>query len=300
MKNLLALLFIVCTIVSCSKSETPVDKDEVLDDKETVNEDDSSDNDETSNDDSTQENAIYEAPATGSYVTYISQNSVTLNGFIDHSNKGFLEDDSFKRGFIFRGEDETDSSNDQVIELEGEIEYFTGTYSFDYDIDSLEPNTTYHYASFTKNGASEKDHWQSFTTSAMPCSYDTDNYYNNDYDFWKDATVQITDGACCGDGSIGFKFGSWPNTFEIRFNEKDNGYPKTGQYFGIDYEFSGTHIEKDLVLSTNQVLIGNNSTPETELFVINDGEKITLVFCNTQLRDGSTLEGKVSVTIPED
>ncbi len=295
MKNLLALLIIVCTIISCSKIDTPNVIDIINEDDPSISIDSSND---TSTDSTSDDVAIYEAPSSGAYVTYISQNSVTLNGFINHESRAFPEDDSFKRGFIFRGVDETDSSNDQIIELEGEIPYFTGTYSFDYAIDALEPNTTYYYATYTKNGDSEKSDWESFTTSEMSCNYDQDNYYNNGFDFWKDASVQITDGECCGDGSIGFKFGSWPNTFEIRFNEKDGGYPQTGQYFGVDYGFSGTHIEKDLVLSTNQVWIEYHSSTETELFLENDGERITLTFCNTILRDGSILEGKVSVAIP--
>jgi len=295
MKNLLTILCITFFISSCSKSDATNDID-TSQELEALNDVDTSDDVDTS----AENPSFYDAPSASSYTTYISQNSVTLNGFIDYSNRAFPDPDTYEAGFIFRGVDENDSSNDQVFKLEEEIPYFTGTYSFEQDITSLEPNTTYYYTNYTKNGSSEKSDWQSFTTSSMPCTYDKDNYYNNNYDRWKDATVRITDGACCGDGNIGFEFGTWPNTFEIRFNEKENGYPQTGQYFGIDYRFSSTHIEKDLVLSTNQVLIGNSSTPETELFVENDGQRITLIFCNTVLRDGSTLEGKVSVLIPQD
>ena len=272
MKNLLTLLFVVCIISSCSLDPFG---------------DDSS------------EDGIYDAPSVGSYVTYISQNAATLNGFINYENIAFLESDTYQVGFTFRKGDKDDASNDQIIVLEEEIPYFTGTYSFNYDIDSLEPNTTYHYAAQTKNGSSEREHWQSFTTSEIPCDYEKDNYYSFD-GTWKDAYVRIDDPSCCDEGNVGFTFGTWPNTFEISFNEKKNGYPKTGQYFGVDYRFDIGHIQRELVQSTNQVLMDySDSTSETELFVNNDGERITLIFCNTMLRDGTILNGKVSVAIPE-
>lgn len=270
MKKLLAFLFIISILNSCSESNSSSDSEEIQ---------------------------YYDAPLVRSYVTYISQNSVTLNGFIDHSNLVFLDPDTFNVGFIFRAGDQNDSSNDQVIELEGEIDYYNGTYSFNYAIDALEPNTTYYYTAYTKNGSSEDEDWDSFTTSSIPCTYQQDNYYSLSGE-WKSAYVEISDPSCCSDGNVGFKFGKWPNTIEINFNELENGYPQTGQYFGVDYEFDITYIEKELVKSSNQVLIGSNSTHETELFVTNNGETITLIFCNTILRNGTTLNGKVSVKIP--
>ncbi len=111
--------------------------------------------------------------------------------------------------------------------------------------------------------------------------------------------MTITDPNCCDEGNIGFRFGIWPDIFQINFNELNGGYPKTGQYFGIDYAFDLTHIQRELVKSTNQVLIDNSdSTAETELFVNNDGERITLIFCNMKLRNGDVINGKVSVIIP--
>lgn len=273
MKKLLAFLIIIFVINSCSESDSPIDEE-------------------------SQEIQIYDAPAVRSYVTFISQNSVTLNGFINHSNIYFPESDAFKVGFTFRAGNENDSSNDQVIELEGNVDYYTGLYIFNHTINGLEPSTTYYYTANTKNGSSEKDDWESFTTSDIPCSYTRDNYYSISGD-WKTANVEISDPQCCDDGNVGFKFGNWPNIYEINFNELESRYPNTGQYFGVNYEFDISHIQRELVKSTNQVLIGSRSTPETELFVENDGETITLIFCNTVLRDGTILNGKVSVEIPE-
>jgi hypothetical protein len=62
--------------------------------------------------------------------------------------------------------------------------------------------------------------------------------------------------------------------------------------------FDITYIERELTKSTNQVLIGSQSTPETSLFVENDGNTFTLLFCDTVLRDGTVLNGKISVEIP--
>jgi len=238
----------------------------------------------------------YDAPTVRSYVTYISQNSVKLNGFIDHSSVFFLEEDSYNVGFIFRIGDENDSSNDQIIELEGDVDYYTGTYKFEYNIDALEPNTTYYYTAITKNGSSNNDDWESFTTSDIPCTYTQDNYFSISGE-WQTAYVEVIDPLCCSDGNVGFRFGNWPNIFEINFNEINDGYPNTGQYFGVDYEFDITYIERELVRSTNQMLIESKSTPETTLFVENDGEVVTLIFCNTVLRDGTILNGKVSASI---
>ena len=82
MKNLFISLFVICFVSSCSDS--------------------------SSGDDS----QIYDAPSVRSYVSYTSQNSVTLNGFIDFSNIVFQEEDSYNVGFIFRTGDENDASND--------------------------------------------------------------------------------------------------------------------------------------------------------------------------------------------
>jgi hypothetical protein len=266
LKNLFISLFVICFVSSCSDS--------------------------SSGDDS----QIYDAPNVRSYVSYTSQNSVTLNGFIDFSNIVFQEEDSYNVGFIFRTGDENDASNDQVIELEGEVPYYNGIYNFHYDIDLLEPNTTYYYTATTKNGSSEEFDWESFTTSDISCTH-TQNNYVSISGTWQSAYTQITDPLCCDEGNVGVRFGNWPNIYEINFNEQNNGYPKTGQYFGVDYEFDITYLNRELVKSTNQVLIGSRSTPETELFVENDGETLTLIFCNTVLRNGDTLNGKVSVSI---
>lgn len=268
MKKLLTFLFVISLINSCS---------------------DSSSSDEDSQ--------IYDAPNVRSYVTYTSQSSVTLNGFIDHSNIVFPEPDTFKTSFIFRAGDENDATNDQLFELEGEVDYYNGTYKFNHPINNLDPNTTYYYTARTKNGSSEEVDWESFTTSAISCTYTQNNYYSMD-GTWQSANVQIDDPLCCDEGNVRFRFGNWPNIFEINFNELEGGYPNTGQYFGVDYNFDITYLNRELVKSTNQVLIGSKSTPETSLFVENDGTTITLIFCNTILRNGTVLNGKVSASIP--
>lgn len=268
MKKLLALLFLVCVVYTCDDSQNQNSEDA----------------------------QIYDAPNVRSYVTYTSQTTVRLNGFIDFSNIYFTEDDSYNVSFIFRDAEENDDSNDQLFELEGEVPYYNGTYKFYYDIEGLQPNTTYYYTARTVNGSSENDDWESFTTSDIPCTYAQDNYYNIGGN-WLSADVEISDPLCCDEGNVGFRFGNWPNIYEINFNEWDGEYPITGQYFGVDYEFDITDIERELVRSTNQVLIGSQSTPETTLFVENDGETLTLIFCNTVLRDGTVISGKVSVSI---
>lgn len=243
--------------------------------------------------------ALYETPSARAYVSYISQNSVTLNGFIDLDNRAFiLGPDNYEVGFIFRKGNETDSSNDQEIIVKNDVPYFTGTYNFNHEIENLEPNTTYYFASTTKNGKEVIENWESFTTSDLPCSYERDNYYSIS-GTWKDSSVEITDPTCCDEGTVGFKFGTWPNTFQINFNEIDNGFPKTGQYFGVSQNgFDLTHNNRQLVMSTNQVFMEYDSTTETQLFVENDGERITIIFCNMLIKNGDIINGKVSVNIP--
>ncbi len=277
LKNLVAFLFVaLCIFTSCSES-------------------DSSPSDNENGNENTDGVQIYEAPTVRSYVTYTSQTTVTLNGFIDFRNIFFTEEDSYNVGFIFRRGN--DPSTDEVIQLEGQVPYFNGTYGFNYDIDGLEPNTTYQFTAHTRNEESENDDWESFTTSAIACTYTQDNYYSID-GAWQSADVTITEPLCCDEGTVEFTFGIWPNIFEIAFNELEDGYPITGQYFGVDYAFDITDLARELTKSTNQVLIGSQSTPETSLFVENDGERITLIFCDTELRNGSILNGKVSVLIP--
>lgn len=275
MKKLFAFLFVLCAITSCSDSSSS-----------------------SSDDDGSQDNAIYDAPNVRSYVTYTSQNSVMLNGFIDHSNIFFSEEDSYKTGFIFRAGDENDSSNDEIIELEGEVDYYNGFYNFNHAIEGLEPNTTYYYTAYTKNGASEEDDWGEFTTSEIPCTYAQNNYYSIDGVWQTESNPELTSPQCCDEGNVGIRFGHWPDIFEVNFYEIDADYPITAQYFGIDYMFDITYIERELTKSNNQVLIGSKSTPETSLFVENDGNTLTLIFCDTVLRDGTVLNGKISVAIP--
>lgn len=238
-----------------------------------------------------------DVPSVRSYVTYISQNAVTLNGFIDNSNNYYQGSDTYKVGFIFRAGNEFDSSNDQIIELDEDVIYQANTRTFHTTINSLQPNTTYYYTCYTKNGDKEKEDWKSFTTSNIPCTYAQDNYYSVS-GTWKDAYVTFSDASCCDQGNVSLSFGNWPDIFDINFNELNNGYPKTGEYFGVNYAFDTSYIANEIDRSTNQVLIGNKSTPETKLFVDNDGETITITFCNTILRDGTILNGKVSKTIP--
>ena len=250
-----------------------------------------------SSNDASQENEGSEVPPVRSYVTYISQNSVTLNGVIDNSNNYYQGPGTYKVGFVFRAGDQNDSSNDRVILVDENVEYEATIRTFSTNINSLESNTTYYYTCYTKNGIYEDDDWKSFTTSNIPCTYAQNNYVSIS-GVWQNMSVEIMDPQCCDSGNVGFRFGTWPNIYEVNFNELNNGYPRTGQYFGVDYSFDISGYNREVVKSSNQVLIGNISTPGTELFVNNDGVTLTLIFCNTVLRNGKILNGKVSVLIP--
>ncbi|NRD21368.1 hypothetical protein HNV08_15020 [Winogradskyella eckloniae] len=238
-----------------------------------------------------------DVPPVRSYVTYTSQNSVTLNGFIDNSNNYYQGSDTYEVGFVFRTGNENDPTNDEVIIIDEEVAYTASMRSFSTDLSSLTPNTTYYYTFYSKNGDHLKEDWSSFTTSDLPCSFSQNNYYSVN-GAWQTAYVTVEDVQCCDEGNVGFRFGNWPNIFQVNFNELENGYPQTGQYFGVSSGFDITYIERELVKSTNQVFIEYNSTTDTQLFVENNGATITLIFCNTILNGGDILNGKVSVAIP--
>ncbi|MCO6163668.1 hypothetical protein [Flavobacterium sp. NRK F7] len=242
-------------------------------------------------------NEATEVPPVRSYVTYISQNSVTLNGVIDNTNNYYQGPGTYKVGFVFRTGSINDSSNDQFILVDQNVAYEPYKKYFNTTINSLQPNTTYYYTCFAENGSFKTDNWKEFTTSEIPCSQSQNNYVSIS-GVWRNVYPEINDPSCCDEGNFGIKFGTWPNIYEINFNELNNGYPKTGQYFGVDYYFDITEYNKEVVKSSNQVLIGNSSTTETDLFVVNDGITLTLIFCNMTLRDGSVLNGKVSVALP--
>jgi len=243
------------------------------------------------------EDELAEVPPVRSYVTYISQNSVTLNGVIDNTNNYYQGPGTYIVGFVFRTGDINDSSNDQVILVDENVDYEPYKTYFSTNINSLQPNTKYYYTCFTRNGNYEKNDWAEFTTSEIPCTYSQNNYISVS-GIWQNVSVEINDPLCCDEGNFGIRFGTWPNIYEINFNELNNGYPNTGQYFGIDYRFDISDYNKEVVKSSNQVLIGNNSTPNTKLFVNNDGVTLTIIFCNTTLRNGKILNGKVSVALP--
>ncbi|MCF8321742.1 MAG: hypothetical protein K9I26_01200 [Flavobacterium sp.] len=254
----------------------------------------SSSESEVPDDDSTLDS---EVPNPRSYTTYTSQNSVTLNGVIDNSNNYYQGPGTYKVGFIFRTGNAENTNNQKFIIVDESVEYAPDIAYFKTTINSLSPNIKYFYTCFTKNGAYEEYDWEEFTTSEIPCTQSQNNYVNFE-GIWSTVYPTIDDPSCCDEGNFGIRFGSWPNIYEINFNELDNGLPKTGQYFGVDYEFDISGFNKQVVKSSNQVLIGSSSTPNTKLFVTNNGTTLTITFCNTTLRDGSVLNGKVSVAIP--
>lgn len=249
----------------------------------------------SSSDDNTPEDS--EVPSPRSYVTYIAQNSVTLNGVINNSSNYYQGPGTYQVGFIFRTGSADNTENQQTIIVNEAVAYEPLIAYYKTTINSLSPNTKYFYTCYTKNGVYQKDDWNEFTTSAIPCTQ-TQNNYVNISGTWTSVTPTINSTSCCDQGNFGIRFGRWPDIFEINFNELENGLPKTGQYFGVDYRFDISDYNKEVVKSSNQVLIGDLSTPDTSLFVTNNGTTLTITFCNTTLRDGSILNGKVSVAIP--
>jgi len=271
MKKIFALLFVLNLFASCS-----------------------SDSDNGNGDDTSQGR---EVPRPRSYTTYTSQNAVTLNGVIDNSNNYYQGPGTYKVGFVFRTESMNNTNGEQIIIADENVAYEANIRYFSTNISSLAPNTKYFYTCFTKNGIYEENDWEEFTTSEIPCTY-TQNNYVSISGVWSNVSPEISDPMCCDEGNFGITFGSWPNIYEVNFNELNNGYPNTGQYFGVDYRFDISDYNEEVVKSSNQVLIEGNSTPNTKLFTINDGTTLTIVFCNTVLRNGTILNGKVSVALP--
>lgn len=240
-----------------------------------------------------------DVPPPRSYTTFTSQNSVTLNGVIDNTNNYYQGPGTYKVGFVFRTGSVSNTANEQVIVVNGDVAYqYLYRDYFKTNITGLTPNTKYFYTCYTENGTYRKEDWEEFTTSEIPCTQAQNNYISIN-GTWQNVSVQIENSPiCCVDGNFGITFGSWPNIYEVNFNELNDGYPRTGQFFGIDYGFDISDYNKEVVKSSNQVLIGDRSTPATKLFVNNNGSTLTVIFCNTILRDGTVLNGKVSVAIP--
>ncbi|RXR21184.1 hypothetical protein EQG63_04390 [Flavobacterium amnicola] len=240
-----------------------------------------------------------DVPPPRSYTTYTSQNSVTLNGVIDNTNNQYQGPGTYKVGFVFRTGSATNTVDQQVIVVDSNVEYqYLDREYFKTNITGLTPNTKYFYTCYTENGTYKKDDWEEFTTSENPCTYAQNNYISIN-GTWQNVSPTIESSPiCCSDGNFGIRFGSWPNIYEVNFNELNDGYPRTGQFFGVDYEFDITDYNQEVVKSSNQVLIGDESTPATKLFVNNNGTTLTVIFCNTTLRSGTVLNGKVSVAIP--
>ncbi len=240
-----------------------------------------------------------DVPPPRSYTTYTSQNSATLNGVIDNTNNMYQGPGTYKVGFVLRTGSASNTTNEQVIVVDSNVEYqYLDREYFKTNIAGLTPNTKYFYTCYTENGTYKKDDWEEFTTSENPCTQAQDDYISIN-GTWQNVSPEIeTSPICCSDGNFGIRFGSWPNIYEVNFNELNDGYPRTGQFFGVDYEFDISDYNKEVVKSSNQVLIGSSSTPATKLFVNNDGTTLTVIFCNTTLRDGTVLNGKVSVALP--
>ena len=245
-------------------------------------------------DGSTQDSEI---PYPRSYTTYTSKNKSNFISSWSLIIVITVINNSIKCYRILRTDNATNTDNQQFIIVDETVAYAATIAYYKTTINSLAPNTKYFYTCFTKNGIYEKEDWEEFTTSEIPCTQ-TQNNYVNISGTWSTVSPTINDTSCCNEGNFGIKFGSWPNIYEVNFNELNNGLPKTGQYFGVDYAFDISGYNIQVVKSSNQVLIGSSSTPNTKLFVTNNGTTLTIIFCNTTLRDGSILNGKVSVAIP--
>jgi hypothetical protein len=280
MKNLFSLFFIIPFFFSCnnnSEDVVPVTTNNPINNLPSIQ--------------------FKDVPLARSFATFKAQNSATINGFIDNTNNYYQGPGTYKVGFIFRTGGINNSINERVIIANENTIYEPYRRYFNTVINSLVPNTKYFYTCFTKNGSYEKYDWKEFTTSKIPCTYSQNNYVGIS-GVWNTVNPVINDPLCCDEGNFGVRFGMWPNIYEINFNELNNGYPKTALYSGVDYAFDISDFNKEVVKSSNQVLIGENSTSATELFVNNDGSTLTIIFCNTTLRNGQILNGKLSVTIP--
>lgn len=231
----------------------------------------------------------------------ISTNEAILSGFTEGAifDIGDVVDEGKVRGILTKGilwgtTEQLVFENDQKLVSNSDL----GGFSF--LLDGLEPNTTYFFQAYATNADNEIGLGlvKSFTTQndMAPCTHDIDNRFPpifNSYETLNIDNVELKDPIGFNDGNIEFEASSSNSIVRIKvqLNEINKGLPKTGTYKGV-FSFDNQSLK-----SNNEVKVivqdfngftdffpqGGRNNTDTEIYIENKNNKVSFIFCNTQI-----------------
>ncbi|MES2543424.1 MAG: hypothetical protein V4548_00950 [Bacteroidota bacterium] len=176
-----------------------------------------------------------------------------------------------------------------------------GTFSDSYAI--FQPSTTYHYRVYAINevGIGYGGDYEFTTSAEAPCNPVQDNRVS----LFTGQTISIN-GIDLTHPSYGFNEGnvqletnSYSSTarIKVQFNEVNSAFPLTGEYTVVgDYFGNNENLsrgEAKLYISNyGSGFGGATAAPGTKFYVVNDNNKLTIIFCDTYVSSNYILNGK--------
>lgn len=176
--------------------------------------------------------------------------------------------------------------------------------SFSSRYEGLESGTVYYYASYgvSEVGVGYGGVYEFMTTPEAPCDPVQDNYIDYRTNQENIRVVRLQESTSFNDGNIEFigNYGSWPQ-FILQFYEIDVALPKSGSYIIVN-EFNNQSIKSngEIKVSVSDFSIGSQGggygVPGDNIYVTNDTNGITFVFCDIPVGSNYILNGKFTYT----
>ena len=226
--------------------------------------------------------------------TNIQANSATLGGFVlGEGGRPVTE----YGGVI--GISNPPTVQDVKIQEGTGIGFFSNTYN------NLESNTTYYYSAYGINeiGVGYGQIYQFTTDPAPSCDPQQENSISTGFGTISINNISLEDPSGFNDGNLEFETSTFNSTLriKIRFNEVNGNLPLTGAYTTVSsFETPSDRSNGEVSVYIEDFGIGNQgggTAPVDEtLFVENDGNTITFIFCNFPVGSAYELNGKCTYT----
>lgn len=222
-------------------------------------------------------------------------NSATLGGIV----LGEGGKDVTEYGIVWSTNEFPTTENNKIIKGTR-----LGSFSDSYAI--FQPSTTYHYRVYAINeaGVGYGGDYEFTTGAEAPCNPVQDNRVNLSTQQININEVELTHPAYgFNEGNVQLETTSYSSTARItvQFNETGNALPLTGEYTVV-----GGYFGNNENLSTGEAKLfitdygsgsgGATAVAGTKFYVINENNKLTIVFCNTQVGTTYVFNGKFTYT----
>ncbi|MEP0265503.1 hypothetical protein [Dokdonia sp.] len=224
--------------------------------------------------------------------TNIQANSAVLGGFVlGEGGKAITE-----YGLVL-GLSNPPTVQDVKIQVGTGIGFFSDTY------DILTPSTTYYYSTYGINevGIGYGQVFQFTTDPAPSCDPQQENSINTGFGTISINTVSLDDPSGFNDGNLEFETSTFSSTLRIkvRFNEIDANLPLTGAYTTVNsYDNQSIRSNGEVIILIEDFGIGSQgggtSPIDETLFIENDGNTVTFIFCDLSVGSVYNLNGKFS------